>query len=194
MNMNFELAFEKLGVPVENRQTYFRYDDTNPEAESLEYISSLAEDVAWLGWKPNPTTFSSDYFKILYEFAIELIKRDKAYVCHQSKSEMEACRDIARAKLVDPNAPGDPNSPYRNRPIQESLRLFEDMRKGKFAASEAILRMKMDMTSPNPNMWDQVAYRIKYVPHPHAGDEWCIYPTYDYTHCIIDRYSYTIII
>jgi len=156
MNMNFQLAFEKLNVPPENRQTYFRYDDTNPEAESAEYISSLAEDVAWMGWKPNPTTFSSDYFHVLYDLAVKLIKRDRAYVCHQTKAEMEACREIARAKLADPNAPGDPCSPYRNRPIEESLKLFEYMRKGKFGASEATLRMKMDMTSPNPNMWDQV--------------------------------------
>lgn len=186
MNMNFELAFEKLGVPPEKRQTIFRYDDTNPEAESDEYIQSLREDVDWLGWKPDPVTFTSDYFPILHDLAIKLIKSDKAYVCHQTKAEIELCREIAKAKIADPNAPGDPCSPWRNRPIEESLREFENMRKGKYGASEATLRMKMDMTSPNPNMWDQVAYRIKYVPHPHAGSEWCIYPTYDYTHCIID--------
>jgi len=157
MNMNFELSFEKLGVPPENRQTFFRYDDTNPEAESTEYITSLAEDVAWLGWKPNPTTFSSDYFQVLYDLAIDLIKKDKAYVCHQTKAEIEACREIAKAKLADPNFVGDACSPYRNRPIEDSLRLFEDMKKGKFSASEATLRLKMDMTSPNPNMWDQVS-------------------------------------
>lgn len=186
MNMNFELAFEKLGVPPECRQTYFRYDDTNPEAESDEYIQSLREDVDWLGWKPNPTTFTSDYFHVLYDLAIKLIKNGKAYVCHQTKAQIEATREICRAKLQDPTAPGDPNSPWRNRPIEESLAEFENMRKGKYSASAATLRLKMDMTSPNPNMWDQVAYRIKYVPHPHAGSEWCIYPTYDYTHCIID--------
>ena len=186
MNMNFELAFEKLGVPPENRQTIFRYDDTNPEAESDEYIQSLREDVDWLGWKPNPTTFTSDYFHVLFDLAIKLIKCNKAYVCHQSKVEIEACREVCRAKLQDPNAPGEIHSPWRDRPIEESLREFENMRKGKYGASEATLRMKMDMSSPNPNMWDQVAYRIKYVPHPHAGSEWGIYPTYDYTHCIID--------
>ena len=89
--------------------------------------------------------------------------------------------------LKDPTFKGDPCSPWRNRPIEESLREFENMRKGKYGASEATLRMKMDMFSTNPNMWDQVAYRIKYTAHPHAGDKWCIYPTYDYTHCIIDR-------
>lgn len=186
MNMNFELAFEKLGVPKENRETIFRYDDTNPEAESKEYIDSLREDVAWMGWKPVRVTYTSDYFDKLYELAVDLIKRDKAYVCHQSKADIEASREIARAKIADPNAPGDPCSPWRNRPIEESLREFENMRKGKYDANAATLRLKMDMYSPNPNMWDQVAYRIKYMPHPHAGDKWCIYPTYDYTHCIID--------
>ena len=178
MNMNFELAFEKLGVEPSRRQTIFRYDDTNPEAESEEYVHSLAEDVAWLGWKPNPTTYSSDYFQQLYELAVELIKRGKAYVCHQSKADIEKCREIARAQVNDPNAPGNPCSPWRDRPIEESLRLFEDMRKGKFDSNQATLRMKMDMSSPNPNMWDQVAYRIKYVPHPHVGSAWCIYPTH----------------
>jgi tRNA synthetases class I (E and Q), catalytic domain len=115
MNMNFELAFEKLGVEPENRQTIFRYDDTNPEAESTEYIQSLREDVDWLGWKPNPVTFTSDYFDVLYDLAVELIRRDKAYVCHQTKAEIEACREIAKAKSADPAAAGDPNSPWRNR-------------------------------------------------------------------------------
>eukprot|EP01036_Dinobryon_divergens_P030808 gene30808-40110_t len=115
MNMNFELAFEKLGVPPENRETIFRYDDTNPEAESKEYIQSLREDVDWLGWKPIKVTYTSDYFQILYDLAVKLIKNDKAYVCHQSKADIEASREIARAKFADPNAPGDPCSPWRNR-------------------------------------------------------------------------------
>eukprot|EP01038_Epipyxis_sp_PR26KG_P011521 gene11521-15434_t len=186
MNMNFELAFEKLGVDPENRETIFRYDDTNPEAESTEYIQSLREDVDWLGWNPVRVTYTSDYFQILYELAIKLIKNDKAYVCHQSKADIEVSREIARKKIGDSNFEGNPNSPWRNRPIEESLREFENMKKGKYSANEATLRLKMDMLSPNPNMWDQVAYRIKYIPHPHAGDNWCIYPTYDYTHCIID--------
>ena len=114
MNMNFELSFEKLGIPVEKRQTFFRYDDTNPEAESKEYIDSLLQDVLWLGWRPNPTTFSSDYFHKLYDLAIELIKRGKAYVCHQSKAEIEACREISRVKCTDPSHPGNPESPWRN--------------------------------------------------------------------------------
>lgn len=110
-----QLAFEKLGVPVEDRETIFRYDDTNPEAESDEYIQSLREDVSFMGWKPVRVTFTSDYFDQLYEFAIELIKRGKAYVCHQSKAEIEASREIARAKINNPDAPGNPNSPWRDR-------------------------------------------------------------------------------
>lgn len=141
---------------MENRQTIFRYDDTNPEAESDEYINSIREDVDWMGWKPNPTTFSSDYFQELYDLAVKLIKKDKAYICHETKAEIEARREIARAKLANPDAPGDPCSPWRNRPIEESLREFDNMRKGKYEASAATLRLKMDMTSPNPNMWDQV--------------------------------------
>ena len=122
MCMNFELAFEKLEIPKENRETVFRYDDTNPEAESKEYITSLREDVDWLGWKPIKTTYTSDYFDKLHELAIELINRGKAYVCHQNKADIEACRDIARAKTADPNAPGSPNSPWRDRLVTHSGR------------------------------------------------------------------------
>ncbi len=115
MCMNFELAFEKLGVDAANRETIFRYDDTNPEAECDEYIESLREDVAWLGWKPIRTTFTSDYFDQLYELAIKLIKNGLAYVCHQTKADIEACREIAKAKVADPTHPGNPNSPWRDR-------------------------------------------------------------------------------
>jgi glutaminyl-tRNA synthetase len=92
-------------------------------------VQSLREDVAWLGWKPDPVTFTSDYFDELYNLAVELIKRDKAYICHQTKAEIEACREIARKKIANPASEGDPCSPWRNRPIAESLKLFEDMRK-----------------------------------------------------------------
>ena len=186
MNMNFSLAFDKLGVPMEQRQTMFRYDDTNPEAESKEYIDALRADVEWLGWSPLKTTYSSDYFDDLYEMAVKLIKIGKAFVCHQKKEDIDASRMICRAKLADPSAPGDPNSPWRDRSVEENLKEFEKMRSGLYAASEATLRMKIDMSHPNPNMWDFVAYRIRYIAHPHAGDKWCIYPTYDYTHCIVD--------
>ena len=190
MNMNFCLAFEKLGVPPERRHTTFRFDDTNPEAESTEYIESLKRDVSWLGWKPAQITYTSDYFFELHALAVKLIEKGLAYVCHQTKADIEASRDICKRKLAEPNneelAKLSANSPWRDRPVAESLKEFSNMRKGKYDPSAATLRLKMDMESPNPNMWDQVAYRIKYLAHPHAGDEWCIYPTYDYTHCIID--------
>lgn len=198
--LNFCGAFKRVG---KEGDTIFRYDDTNPEAESQEYIDSIRDYVHWLGWRPCRTTFSSDYFEELYGLAVELIRRDKAFVCHQSKAEMEKSREIARSKSGTRPAPapsartrpradshqrhaaprrrarlppraGNPNSPWRDRPVEESLRLFEDMRKGKFAEGEAVLRMKIDMTSPNPCMWDPVAYRIKYCPHPHVGDKWCV--------------------
>lgn len=138
------------------------------------YQILFREDVDWLGWKPVRVTYTSDYFQVLYELAVELIKKDKAYVCHQSKADIEVSREIARSKFADPNAPGDPCSPWRNRcskektclviviykymcrPVEESLKEFENMKKGKYASNEATLRMKMDMYSPNPNMWDQV--------------------------------------
>lgn len=140
-----------------------------------------------MGWKPVKITFSSDYFDTLHEYAIRLIKSGKAYVCHQTKEEIEKSREIIRNNFANPDAPpGNPNSPWRDSSVEENLQKFDDMRKGKYAANAATLRLKMDMTSPNPNMWDSVAYRIKYMPHPHAGDKWCIYPTYDYTHCLVD--------
>lgn len=112
----------------------------------------------------------------------------KAYVCHQTKDDISRCREIARANAANNNTEaGDPCSPWRDRPAEESLALFEKMRTGQMDEGKATLRLKMDMTSPNPNMWDQVAYRIRYIPHPHAGDKWCVYPTYDYTHCLVDR-------
>eukprot|EP00300_Choanocystis_sp_HF-7_P027257 c32338_g1_i1.p1 GENE.c32338_g1_i1~~c32338_g1_i1.p1 ORF type:complete len:891 (+),score=218.16 c32338_g1_i1:209-2674(+) len=188
--MNFQMAFEKLGVAPENRACIFRFDDTNPEKESVEYIESLIHDVAWMGWKPVQTTYSSDYFGKLHELAVELIKRGKAYVCHQTGEEIEKCREVIKARKArkegEPMPEGQYLSPYRDRSVEENLRLFEEMRRGFFDEGAACLRMKMDMESNNPNMWDQVAYRIKYVPHPHVGSGWCIYPTYDYTHCIID--------
>ncbi|RYG50510.1 hypothetical protein EON67_05140 [archaeon] len=158
-----------------------RYDDTNPEAENEVYIRSQADNVAWMGWKPVRVTHSSDYFDELYELAIKLIKKGKAYVCHQTKEQMEASREIARAR--DGRSP---NSPWRDRPVEESLREFEVMKSGGYETGKATLRLKIDMTSVNPTLWDPVAYRIKYVPHPMTGSKWCIYPSYDYSHCIID--------
>lgn len=192
MNMNFFEAFEKLGVPADKRATYFRYDDTNPEAESEEYIEAIYENVKWLGYTPTKVTYSSEYFPELYALAIKLIKKGKAYVCHQTKAEIEASRAVLRefhaaaGEKHEADVPAAAKSPYRARSVQENLLEFEKMRVGLYAEGAASLRMKMDLASPNPNMWDHVAYRIKYVPHPHIGDAWCIYPTYDYTHCIVD--------
>lgn len=179
MNLNFDMAFKYLGV--DKGETIFRYDDTNPDAESQEYIDNQAENVAWMGWKPVKVTHSADYFHELYAFALQLIKKGSAYVCHQTKEQMEVSRKIAEARDGR-----DPHSPWRNRPVEESLREFQAMRDGFYEEGTATLRLKIDMTSLNPTLWDPVAYRIKYTPHPHTGKEWCIYPSYDYSHCLID--------
>ncbi|KAI5063130.1 hypothetical protein GOP47_0021677 [Adiantum capillus-veneris] len=166
--VNFGLAKERVG------KCYLRYDDTNPEAEKQEYIDHIREIVDWMGWKPFKVTYSSDYFQELYDLAVELIKRGYAYVDHQTPEEIKSFRESKT------------ESPWRNRPIAESLKLFDEMRRGLMEEGKATLRMKQDMKSENPNMFDLIAYRIKYTPHPHAGDKWCIYPSYDYTHCIVD--------
>lgn len=168
MRFNFTFAKEQGG------QTYLRYDDTNPVKENQEFIDNIRNCVDWLGYKPFKITFASDYFQELYDLACELIRKGKAYVCHSSKAEIAEQRNQMK------------NSPYRDRSVEENLQLFEQMRKGRFAENECCLRVKIDMQHVNPNMRDFVAYRIRYVPHPHAGDKWCIYPTYDYTHCIND--------
>jgi glutaminyl-tRNA synthetase len=168
MRFNFTSATINDGV------TYLRYDDTNPEKETKEFIINIEENVNWLGYAPWKITFASDYFEDLYNLAIELIKRGKAFVCHQTKQEMSYFRENKM------------DSPFRNRLVEENLKLFEMMRQGRFEEKECSLRMKIDMKHNNPCMRDPVAYRIKYVPHPHAGNKWCIYPTYDYTHCLND--------
>ena len=159
MNLNFEGAFRMLGVGPGGGETIFRYDDTNPDAESKEYIDNQAENVAWMGWRPSAVTHSSNYFDILYEYAVRLIKMGKAYVCHQTKLQIEASREAARARDGR-----DPDSPWRYRPIEESLREFEGMRAGRFEEGKVCLRLKIDMTSPNPTLWDPVAYRVKFTP------------------------------
>jgi glutaminyl-tRNA synthetase len=198
MNMNFSLAFQKLNVPPEHRRTIFRYDDTNPDAETEEYIDSLKRDLEWLGWKPERTTYSSDNFGKLYEFAVELVKKELAYVCDMTKAEMEAQRELAmkrvnaRARGLDPDVEAPITDPdilpgrNRNTSVERNLELLEKMKIGLFAEGQYTLRLKMDFESSNPNMYDLVAYRIKYTPHPHAGDGWCIYPSYDFTHGICD--------
>ncbi|XP_010320759.1 glutamine--tRNA ligase isoform X2 [Solanum lycopersicum] len=150
------------------------FDDTNPEAEKKEYIDHIKEIVGWMGWEPFKITYTSDYFQDLYELAVELIRRGHAYVDHQTADEVKEYRE---KKM---------NSPWRDRPIEESLRLFDEMKKGMIDEGKATLRMKQDMQNDNFNMYDLIAYRIKFTPHPHAGDKWCIYPSYDYAHCIVD--------
>lgn len=181
MNMNFSLAFEKLKVPKENRRTIFRYDDTNPDAEEEEYIDSLRRDLEWLGWEPERTTYSSENFQQLYDYAIQLIHKGLAYVCDMTKVEMEAQRDLAlkrchaRNKGLDPDIeapiPSSDILPGRNRDtsVERNLELFEKMKLGFFDEGAYTLRLKMDFESSNPNMYDLVAYRIKYTPHPHVG-------------------------
>lgn len=206
MNMNFSLAFDKLGVPLEHRRTVFRYDDTNPDAETSEYIDSLLKDVMWLGWKPERTSYSSDNFEQLYNFAVILIEKGLAYVCDFTKDEMEAQRELAKRRVTavnngkdaDIEAPLEPALlPGRNRDTsaERNLRMFRNMRRGVYPEGSYTLRLKMDFTSSNPNMYDLVAYRIKFTEHPHCGDKWCIYPSYDFTHGICDsleRIDYSI--
>ncbi|XVF02243.1 hypothetical protein REPUB_Repub04eG0159200 [Reevesia pubescens] len=168
MFVDFGLAKERGGC------CYLRYDDTNPEAEKKEYIIHIEEIVQWMGWEPFKITYTSDYFQDLYELAVELIRRGHAYVDHQTTEEIKEYRE---KKM---------NSPWRDRPIAESLKLFDDMKRGLIEDGKATLRMKQDMQSDNFNMYDLIAYRIKFTPHPHAGDKWCIYPSYDYAHCIVD--------
>lgn len=168
MFVDFGLAKERGGC------CYLRYDDTNPEAEKKEYIDHIEEIVGWMGWEPFKISYSSDYFQELYELAVELIGRGHAYVDHQTPDEIKEYRE---KKM---------NSPWRDRPTEESLKLFDDMKWGLIKEGKATLRMKQDMQSDNFNMYDLIAYRIKFTPHPHAGDKWCIYPSYDYAHCIVD--------
>ncbi|KAL8470684.1 hypothetical protein ACS0TY_033305 [Phlomoides rotata] len=168
MFVDFGLAKERGGC------CYLRFDDTNPEAEKKEYIDHIEEIVGWMGWEPFKITYSSDYFQELYELAVELIQRGHAYVDHQTPEEIKEYRE---KKM---------NSPWRSRPIEESLKLFDEMKHGLIEEGKATLRMKQDMQSDNGNMYDLIAYRIKFTPHPHAGDKWCIYPSYDFTHCVVD--------
>jgi glutaminyl-tRNA synthetase len=168
MNLNFGSAAAHGG------KCYLRYDDTNPETEEQLYIDAIEEMVRWMGWKPDWITFSSDHFQKLYDFAVQLIKENKAYVDHSTAAELKKQRE----ERID--------SPWRNRPVEESLKLFEHMRQGRFGEGEATLRVKMDMQSDNPNLRDFVAYRVRYHAHPHVGDRWCVYPSYDYSHCLID--------
>ena len=171
--LNFGLAKEYQGL------CNLRFDDTNPVKEDVEYVDSIKADVEWLGfkWEGEPR-YASDYFDALYGYAIELIEKGLAYVDELSPDEMREYRGT----LTEPGK----NSPYRDRTIEENLALFEKMKNGEFAEGKASLRAKIDMASPFMVMRDPVIYRIKFASHHQTGDKWCIYPMYDFTHCISD--------
>ena len=153
-------------------------DDTNPSKEKTEFVDAIKADIKWLGFSYDKETYASDYFDKIYDFAIELIKKGKAFVCDMSPEEISA----NRGTLVEAGK----ESPYRNRSIEENLKLFTEMKEGKFADGEKCLRAKIDMASPNINMRDPVIYRILRQTHHRTGDKWCIYPMYDYAHPICD--------
>ena len=171
--LNFGLAQDYHG------KCNLRFDDTNPEKESEEYAQSIQDDVRWLGFQWNgPVRWASDYFDALYDFAVELINKGLAYVDDLTPEQMREYRGT----LTQPGK----NSPNRDRATKENLDLFTRMRNGEFADGAMVLRAKIDMSSPNINMRDPVIYRIKRAHHIRTGDKWCIYPMYDYTHCISD--------
>lgn len=166
--INFGLG-EKYGAPVN-----LRFDDTNPEKEEQEFVDSIKKDVEWLGFKYDKELYASDYFEQLYIWAVQMIKNGKAYVDEQSSEEITAQRKNPFEDGIE--------SPYRNRPVEESLDLFERMKNGEFEEGSMSLRAKIDMTSPNMNMRDPVMYRILKRPHHRTGDKWKIYPMYDWAH------------
>lgn len=162
-----------------NGQFNMRFDDTNPTKEKEEFVESIKKDIAWLGadWEDR-LYFASDYFPQMYENAVKLIKKGKAYVCDLTADEIRAYRGT----LTEPGK----NSPYRERSVEENLRLFEEMKEGRYADGEKVLRAKIDMASPNINMRDPVIYRVAHMTHHRTGDRWCIYPMYDFAHPIED--------
>ena len=160
-------------------ETNVRFDDTNPTKEEVEYVNSILEDVKWLGFKwKEPVHYASDYFPELYEFARVLIRKGLAYVDDQTSEEIHDTRGDLRHPGME--------SPYRNRSVEENLKLFEEMKEGKYADGEKVLRAKIDMASPNMVMRDPVIYRILHASHHRTGDTWCIYPLYDFAHPLSD--------
>jgi glutaminyl-tRNA synthetase len=171
--LNFGLAADYKGL------CNLRFDDTNPEREEMEYVESIKEDVRWLGFDWEDRLYhASDYFEQLYNFAVKLVKKGKAYVCDLSIDEIREYRGTL-------TMPGK-DSPYRNRQVEENLDLFERMKAGEFENGARVLRAKIDMTSSNLLMRDPTLYRIRKKSHYRTGDAWCIYPTYDFTHCLSD--------
>ncbi|MDY0023395.1 MAG: glutamine--tRNA ligase/YqeY domain fusion protein [Candidatus Izemoplasmatales bacterium] len=172
---NFELARNFGG------KTNLRFDDTNPVKEDSSFVEAIKKDIEWLGYKPANVLFGSDYFEATYELAVKLIKKGLAYVCDLSADDMREYRGTL-------TSPGK-ESPYRNRSIEENLKLFEDMKNGKFKDGERTLRAKIDMSSPNINMRDPVIYRIIHIEHHNTGNDWCIYPMYDFAHPLQDAFE-----
>lgn len=170
--LNYGLAQKYGGV------CNLRYDDTNPTKESQEFVDSIQEDVKWLGYHWNEIHYATDYFQKNYEYAVQLIKDGKAYVCDLSPEELSK----TRGTLTEPGV----ESPYRNRSVEENLELFQRMKNGEFPAGSRCLRAKIDMASPNMNMRDPVIYRIQYNHHQRIGDSWKIYPSYDFSHPLDD--------
>lgn len=164
-----------------NGKCNLRFDDTNPAKEDEEYVESIKRDIEWLGFKWDKLLFASDYFDVMYDCAIKLIKKGKAYVCDLSAEEIKN----TRGTLTQPGT----ESPYRNRSVEENLRLFEGMKNGEFADGSKVLRAKIDMASPNLNMRDPVIYRVLHATHHNTGDKWCIYPMYDFAHPIEDAHE-----
>jgi glutaminyl-tRNA synthetase len=171
--LNFGLAIEFNG------KCNLRYDDTNPLKEDIEYVNAIRDDVHWLGfdWEDREF-FASDYFDWMYECAVNLIKKGKAYVDHSTEEEI---RDM-RGTVTQPGV----NSRYRDRSVDENLDLFERMKKGEFKDGECVLRARIDMAAPNMKMRDPIIYRIRHASHHRTGDKWCIYPMYDFAHCLED--------
>ena len=171
--LNYGLAQQYGG------QFNLRFDDTNPTKEKIEFVESIKEDVAWLGadWEDR-LYFASDYFQKMYECAVLLIKKGKAYVCDLSAEEIKEYRGT----LTEPGK----ESPYRNRSVEENLKLFEEMKEGVYADGEKVLRAKIDMAAANINMRDPIIYRVAHMSHHNTGDKWCIYPMYDFAHPIED--------
>ncbi len=170
--LNFGVAQEYGG------ETYLRFDDTNPVKESNEYVESIQRDVAWLGFQWKTVTHASDYFEQIYGYAEALMRDGKAYVCSLDAEQIRATRGTL-------TQPGE-NSPYRDRTVDENLDLFRRMRAGEFSDGSHVARLKIDMASPNLNMRDPVIYRIRHASHQRTGDDWCVYPMYDFTHGICD--------
>ncbi|MFH1334375.1 MAG: glutamine--tRNA ligase/YqeY domain fusion protein [Pseudomonadota bacterium] len=171
--LNFGIAEDIKGAKCN-----LRFDDTNPTKEDVEYVDSIMEDIQWLGFEWSGLFYASNYFDRMYEYAVQLIKLGKAYVCSLTPDQMRGYRGT----LTEPGK----ESPWRDTSVEENLDLFERMRKGEFEEGEKVLRAKIDMHSPNLNMRDPVVYRIKKAVHHRTGDKWLIYPMYDFAHCLSD--------